>query len=66
MRTKSEKYTLELTEQQLDDLASCVSCTQEHYKKAKPDALDSAKKNPMFMKAVDRLNKKIWKVIRSK
>lgn len=49
-----KKYKLELTQQEFDDLHSCIGIAEEHY--PKEGAVN-------FHKALKRLNKKFWKII---
>ena len=48
--------TIKLTEQELDDLASCINFTLKDYPK---------EGSTNFLRALKRLKKRIWKVIRS-
>ena len=43
-----------LTEQEFEDLASCVNIASKHYERKI--------ENPNFMKAIDKLSRKLWKM----
>jgi len=53
-----------LTEQQIDDLLSCIFCTKEQYEKETKNTNLMAENNPSFMKSLESLSKKLWKVLR--
>lgn len=52
-------YSVRLSDQELDDLLSALSYFMREYPGGK-------KENPQTMRAMNKLSKKLWKVMRSK
>lgn len=63
---KQKTFTVKLKEQEIDDILSALGDMKNAYEKEKKKPHLMAKNNPNMMKAIERLNKKFWKIIRSK